>query len=121
MSGSKDGEFLDFPEMHQSLHPGCFSAALERCCLFWFYFNVPYFPVTMLDQIFKFRSILAFRQLKLHSIRKASKHVLVKARIESSKPAKNLQGLKVSSFEVTYSQMVIYGKHQLQPVLKKGM
>lgn len=91
--------FLVFQEMCQSLHPECCSAALQRCCLFWFYFNIPYFPVTVLYQIFKFHSILIFRQIKLHCIRKASKHVLMKAKIESSKPAKNLQGLKVSSFE----------------------
>lgn len=61
--------------------------------------NVPHFSVTVEYEIFKFHAILPFRQIKLHSIRNASEHVFMKARLESSKQAKNLQGLNVFNFE----------------------
>lgn len=61
--------------------------------------NVPHFSVTVEYQIFKFHAILPFRQIELHRISNASEHVFMKARLESSKQAKNLQGLKVFNFE----------------------
>lgn len=55
------------------------------------------FSVNVEYLIFKFHAILTFRQIKLHSIMNASECVLMKAAMESSKPAKNLQDVKVSN------------------------